>query len=81
MKTIICDATFNDGRDRYERGDIRVVSIENGARFIGHGWARELTAEQRSAIEAMLDQLPAGKTETTLDVQSSVLGVTSTVKT
>lgn len=31
--------TFLDGRDRFESGDVRTVSDEDGERFVAAGWA------------------------------------------
>lgn len=39
---IVCDTTFLDGRDRFEKGDVRTVSDEDGARFIKNKWAHKL---------------------------------------
>lgn len=38
---ITCTTTFLHGRDRYEQGDTRTVSDEDGAYFISNGWAAE----------------------------------------
>lgn len=36
---INCTTTFLDGKDRFEKDDMRTVSEEDGARFIKNGWA------------------------------------------
>ena len=41
---IICDTTFLDGRDRFEKDDQRTVDDERGAYFIANGWAHEAGA-------------------------------------
>lgn len=35
--------TFLDGRDRFEKDDVRTVSDEDGARFVGNGWAEDVS--------------------------------------
>ena len=35
--------TFLDGRDRFELGDVRTVSDEDGARFCAAGWAKDIS--------------------------------------
>jgi hypothetical protein len=35
--------TFLDGRDRFEKDDVRTVSDEEGARFVGNGWAEDVS--------------------------------------
>jgi hypothetical protein len=35
--------TFLDGRDRFEAGDVRTVSDEDGARFCAAGWAKDIS--------------------------------------
>ncbi len=59
---IECLTTFLDGRDRFIEGDIRTVSDEDGARFVGHGWALE------SPPYLPKQALPQAATETTLEV-------------
>ncbi len=46
---IICDTTFLDGRDRFEKDDQRTVDDERGAYFIANGWAHEAGAEPSAA--------------------------------
>ena len=48
---IVCDTTFLDGTTRFEKGDVRTVSDEDGARFIGHGWAHALGDEPNVAAD------------------------------
>lgn len=36
---IHCTATFLDGRDRFEMGDVRTVDTDRGAYFVANGWA------------------------------------------
>lgn len=38
---IECTDTFLDGRDRFEKGDIRTVPDSDAQRFIASGWAIE----------------------------------------
>lgn len=44
--------TFLDGRDRYERGEVRNVPEAKGAYFVGLGWAEDADG-----------QVPTGKRE------------------
>ena len=37
--------TFIDGADRFEQGDVRTVSDERGAYFVGNGWAKDMSGE------------------------------------
>lgn len=39
---IECKATFLDGADRFEAGDIRTVDDARAQRFLAHGWASEV---------------------------------------
>lgn len=52
--------TFLDGRDRFEVGDIRTVSDEDGERFVAAGWAVPIDGEVS----------PPSVGEVTLNVQS-----------
>lgn len=52
--------TFLDGPSRYEAGEVRVVSDEDGAHFCAAGWAKDLdgavpTAARQQAGEVRLD--------------------------
>lgn len=52
--------TFLDGATRYEAGEVRAVSDEDGAYFCGNGWARDVdgkvaTAERQKNGEVRLD--------------------------
>jgi hypothetical protein len=52
--------TFLDGRDRYEKGEIREVSDESGVYFCGCGWAKDVegkveTAERQKTGDVRLD--------------------------
>lgn len=38
---VICDTTFLDGRDRFEKGEVRVVADDRARYFIQQGWAHE----------------------------------------
>jgi len=64
---ILCLTTFLDGRDRFEKDDVRSVADEDGARFIANGWAQEQGGEAAAAAPAI--------GETTLNVQNSVIGL------
>lgn len=64
--------TFLDGKDRFEAGDIRTVDDERGARLVAAGWAKDLAGGVATG--------GAASGATSLDIQSSTLGVTSTVK-
>lgn len=59
---IVCDTTFLDGRDRFEKGDQRTVDDERGARFVANGWAHE---------EGQGPATSAGITTTDLSVNNS----------
>jgi len=62
---IICDITFLDGTDRFEKDDQRTVDDTRGAYFIANGWAHEVggtTAELFSG-------------EVNLDVHNAVNGL------
>ena len=61
---IECLTTFLHGRDRFERGDVRNVPIEQGTYFVTAGWAKS-TEEVSVAAE------PPGQPEATLSVQSA----------
>lgn len=63
---IHCDVRFLDGRDVYEKGDIRVVSDERGVYFVGNGWAHDVTPGDAYATTA--ENSATG--ETSLDVQN-----------
>ena len=65
---ILCLTTFLDGRDRFEKDDVRSVPDEDGARFIAHGWAQE------QGGEAVAAAAPATG-ETTLTIQNGTLGL------
>jgi hypothetical protein len=56
---IICDTTFLDGLDRFEKGEIRVVDDARAAAFIKHGWAHAEGGEASA---------PAASASTDLDV-------------
>lgn len=52
--------TFLDGRNRYEKGDVRTVLDENGEYFCSCGWARDVdgnveTAERQKNGDVRLD--------------------------
>lgn len=36
---ITCLTAFKEGRDLFEKDDVRTVPDEDGARFIANGWA------------------------------------------
>ena len=63
---IECLTTFLDGRDRFENGDIRTVEDSRGARFVAHGWAKDLSGAVTEAI--------AAEPVTTLKVKNSKIG-------
>jgi len=62
--------TFLDGRDRYEAGDIRTVSDEDGARFCAAGWAKDITGA------AATGEATAGTVD--LAIRNSTLGTADT---
>lgn len=65
MQRIVCDTTFLDGTDRFEKGDVRTVDRERALRFVEAGWAHaEGTAAAEPAAQGALD----------LQVQSAVIG-------
>lgn len=39
---IVCDTTFLDGADRFEKDDQRTVDDARGAYFIANGWVHEV---------------------------------------
>ena len=41
--------TFLDGRDRYEKGEIREVSDDSGVYFCGCGWAKDTLGKVETA--------------------------------
>lgn len=43
---------FLSGTDRFEPGDIRTVSDERGAHFVGHSWAKQVDAVEAAAATA-----------------------------
>lgn len=52
--------TFIDGRDRYEKGEVRSVSDENGRYFCACGWVRDIsgevpTADRQKTTDVRLD--------------------------
>lgn len=49
---ITCLTTFLDGRDRFEKDDVRTVDDERGAYFVSNGWAAEVGAEGVAAPAA-----------------------------
>ena len=61
--------TFLDGRDRYEKGDIRTVPDADGARFCAAGWAKDISGAVATGAPA------AG--ETTLDIANATHASTS----
>ena len=69
---IECTDTFLDGRDRFEKGDIRTVSDEDAARFIALVWA----VEYGSAAPSLAEQT----TETTLHVNKATHSTKAKVK-
>ena len=38
---IKCLTFFLDGRERFEKDDVRTVSDEDGARLVANGWAED----------------------------------------
>lgn len=42
-------STFLDGRERFEKGDIRTVDDVKGAYFIDNGWAKDITSDAAAA--------------------------------
>jgi len=59
---ITCTTTFLHGRDRFEAGDVRAVSDEDGRYFIANGWASEPGGEPAT---------DAAASDTTLTVKNS----------
>ncbi len=41
--------TFLDGKDRYEKGEVRGVTDENGRYFCGNGWAKDQAGKVETA--------------------------------
>jgi len=50
---------FLDGKDRYEEGDIRTVSQEDGEYFCSNGWAEDVEGKvatgERQTKKSVLD--------------------------
>lgn len=67
---IRCKTDYLDGRDRFNAGELRLVSDERGMFYIYEGWAEE-------APSPNLTDLPeAGEgTSTDLDIQSGTLAL------
>ena len=42
-------STFLDGRERFEKGDIRTVDDAKGAYFVENGWAKDITSDTVTA--------------------------------
>ena len=64
--------TFLDGRDRFEKDDIRTVPDDDGARFVAAGWAKD-----------MAGQIATGEPvtgEASLDIHNATHASTSTIK-
>lgn len=59
--------TFLDGRERFEKGDIRTVPDADGARFVAAGWAKDLSGGVATGEPAT--------GSAALDIQSSVIGL------
>jgi len=59
--------TFLDGRDRFEKDDLRTVSDEDGARFVANGWAEDEAGRVATGATA--------SGETDLAIDKSVIGV------
>jgi hypothetical protein len=62
---IICDTTFLDGRDRFEKDEQRTVSDERGRYFIANKWAHEAGDDPAEA---------AATAPVSLDIQSATHG-------
>lgn len=60
---ITCLTTFIDGRDRFEKDDVRTVDDERGAYFVANGWATS------GAAPVVVEP-----SDVTLEVQDSVMG-------
>ena len=65
---VLC--TFKDGKDHFEKDDIRTVSDEDGARFCGASWAKDVSGE------VITSEPVAGNAD--LKIDNSVLGSSST---
>ena len=64
---IECLATFLDGKDRYESGDVRTVEDDKGAQFVANGWAKDVADRVATGSES------SGVVN--LAVDSSVIGL------
>jgi hypothetical protein len=62
--------TFLDGRERFEKGDIRTVQDSDGTRFVTAGWAKDLGGGVATG-DAQSDPVA-------LDIHNSVIGVKDT---
>lgn len=63
--------TFLHGKDRYDQGDVCLVTDAEGEYFVRNGWARDVDGDVPTGDR----QASHGKT---VDVHGSVLGLTST---
>jgi hypothetical protein len=64
-KTIVCTTTFLDGRDRFEKGETRVVDDGRADYFIANGWASAPGAESNANTASGVQ---------TLDIHNAVMG-------
>lgn len=44
--------TFLEGRERFEKDDVRTVSDEDGDRFVGNGWAEDISGLVATGAES-----------------------------
>lgn len=59
--------TFLDGRNRFEKDDLRTVSDEDGARYVANGWAEDEAGRVATG--------EAATGETDLAIDKSVIGL------
>lgn len=49
---IKCLTTFLDGKERFEKDDVRTVDDERGARFVANGWVEDTAGRVATGAEA-----------------------------
>jgi hypothetical protein len=67
---IRCLTVFKDGTRTYQKDDIVSVKEEDGYRFVGHGWAVDVSIEDHPGAAS-------GGLSADLNVHSSTLGVSN----
>lgn len=63
---IKCLTTFLDGKNRFEKDDVRTVDDDSGASFVANGWASDVSGALATGNQQ------AG--ESSLDIHNAVMG-------